>query len=108
MIFRAVCALGNENYILQFCPLVLLYLLRLRMNDFILSDTYHDQVAHLQLFIIFGWPQDSNSDEDEVRRQWEADKPLSERLKVNLGHCQVFKLTWRVDVASLIFDADKG
>ena len=43
-----------------------------------------------------------------MRRQWEADKPLSERLKVNLGHCQVFKLTWRVDVASLIFDAGKG
>ena len=27
--------------------------------------------------------QESNSDEDEMRRQWEADKPLSERLKVN-------------------------
>ena len=43
-----------------------------------------------------------------MRRQWEADKPLTERLKVNLGHCQVFKLTWRVDVAPLIFDAEKG
>lgn len=26
--------------------------------------------------------EDSSSDEDEMRRQWEADKPLSERLKI--------------------------
>jgi len=26
--------------------------------------------------------EESNSDEDEMRRQWEADKPLSERLKI--------------------------
>lgn len=35
------------------------------------------------VFIVFVPMQESNSDEDEMRRQWEADKPLSERLKVN-------------------------
>lgn len=35
------------------------------------------------VFIVFVRMQESNSDEDEMRRQWEADKPLSERLKVN-------------------------
>ena len=42
-----------------------------------------DTVNSVFISIVFVPMQESNSDEDEMRRQWEADKPLSERLKVN-------------------------
>ena len=42
-----------------------------------------DTVNSAFISIVFVPMQESNSDEDERRRQWEADKPLSERLKVN-------------------------
>ena len=40
--------------------------------------------------------QDSGSDEDESRRQWEADKPLSERLKVKCSayNAQINWIIW--------------
>lgn len=43
-----------------------------------------DQVNSGFVTIWFSPMQESDSDEDEMRRQWEADKPLSERLKVTL------------------------
>lgn len=43
-----------------------------------------DQVNSGFVSILFSPTQESDSDEDEMRRQWEADKPLSERLKVTL------------------------